>query len=171
MISLHSPAVWFSHFANTSLTSLSVTHRYFQDASCGCSCRKKKQTHLGRRKRGNKCLQRRNTIPEIIQSQVKSGSEPSPALNKAAIGYLSPISPHLPSSPTPPTPFSCMDAYACPCSLSLPLVSLWNAARLVWRLEPLRGTLGNDRDTSTQARTFREHNAAAVQSACGRLLL
>lgn len=35
--------------------------------------------------------------------------------------------------------------------------------------EPLRGTLGSDRDTSTQARTFREHNDA-LQSACGRLL-
>ncbi len=36
--------------------------------------------------------------------------------------------------------------------------------------EPLRGMLGNDRDTSAQARTFREHNDA-LQSACGRHLL
>lgn len=33
--------------------------------------------------------------------------------------------------------------------------------------EALRGTLGNDRDTSTQARTFGEHNDA-LQSASGR---
>jgi len=35
--------------------------------------------------------------------------------------------------------------------------------------DPLRGLFGSDRDTSTQARTLREHNDA-LQSACGRLL-
>lgn len=35
-------------------------------------------------------------------------------------------------------------------------------------LEPSRGSLGDDRDTSTQTRTFREHNGAL--GARGRLL-
>lgn len=90
--------------------------------------------------------------------QVQSCNEPSLAPNKAAIRNLSPLN----------FPLGCTDAYTCPCTLSLPLVSLLKCCKVSVGAEPLRGMLGNDGDTWTQARTFRELNDA-LRCVCGRL--
>lgn len=79
--------------------------------------------HTARNKRKKKKQEKPDSFEEI-ELQVKSGNEPSLAVNTSTIGNLGPLN----------HPLCYMDAYTCPCSFSLPLVSLWNAARLVWGL-------------------------------------